>query len=457
MHLLHSQLPIAVVTLATILAAATDLKYISVQGIEVLLLIVLCGWVILFLARGGKIRLMLQTRSYLYGYAVLLVGAGLLSLWAWQTTVFYIPMDVDSFLKLPLWISIARLFQLTLVVFGFVFFLNVLVRFPGAIQHCVAVYVWAGVASAIYGIFSIMALLYFNLDIGGAYYSDENHIRVRSLFIEGGPFGLYLASCILLTFFQRYTLHDISRLRFGVLLFLQIVGLVLSASKAGIVAAVSVLAIMVFIGKLSLKERILYVALTVIAVCAFITSPLSGQIRDYVSLMQNVEIASQQRANDSALVMGRVAGSYIVRQMIADRPVTGIGVGNYSLVRNNPAYRGALPEVDGWDLTGLGLLGYAAEFGLPLSILFVALLLRPVYYAWRKRAPGILFAIVLFQPIAHALGAQVTFFYPWILSAIGLAYLWLRANTLNGIPSRAFEIASVVLRSSWNQDGDWRE
>ena len=231
-------------------------------------------------------------------------------------------------------------------------------------------------------------------------------------------------------------------LRFGVLLLVQTVSLVLSASKAGIVAAVSLLVIVVFIGKLSLKERILYIALTVISIGAFISSPLNEQIKDYVSLMQNVEEASQQRANDSALVMGRVAGSYIVRQMIADRPILGIGIGNYSLVRNNPAYRGALPEVDGWDLTGLGFLGYVAEFGLPLSIVFIVLLGRPVYHAWRKRAPGVLLAIVLFQPIAHGLGAQVTFFYPWILSAVGLAYLWRRADLLNGIANRTLPTSS---------------
>jgi len=41
----------------------------------------------------------------------------------------------------------------------------------------------------------------------------------------------------------------------------------------------------------------------------------------------------------------------------------GVGFGNYSLVRNNPNYRGVIPPTDEWDLTGLGgLATFALEF-----------------------------------------------------------------------------------------------
>ena len=43
-------------------------------------------------------------------------------------------------------------------------------------------------------------------------------------------------------------------------------------------------------------------------------------------------------------------------------------------MRNDPDYLQGLPPVSEWDLPGMGLAGSAAEFGIPLTIFLLALL-----------------------------------------------------------------------------------
>jgi hypothetical protein len=119
-------------------------------------------------------------------------------------------------------------------------------------------------------------------------------------------------------------------------------------------------------------------------------------------------------------VAGRIAALYIVPKMISAHPFTGIGFGNYPLMRNDPHYLGFLPEVrDMEDLTGLGLAGIAPEIGLPATLWLMILLFQP-YWANRKGA-SIIAISLLFQPTAHVLGVQIAFFYPWFVSACALA------------------------------------
>jgi hypothetical protein len=101
----------------------------------------------------------------------------------------------------------------------------------------------------------------------------------------------------------------------------------------------------------------------------------------------------------------------------------GIGIGNYSLMRNDPDYLKGLPSVNDWDLPGLGLISDAAELGVPLTVFFVILLLRPFQRARKMKAPGAFIAAAAFQPTALLLGVNLNFFYPWLISAFLLASL----------------------------------
>jgi hypothetical protein len=122
------------------------------------------------------------------------------------------------------------------------------------------------------------------------------------------------------------------------------------------------------------------------------------------------------------LVAGRVSALYIVPKMISAHPVTGIGLGNYPLMRNDPHYLGvlpAIPEVE--DVGGIGIPGIAAEIGIPATLWLLILLFMP-YQVCRKSA-SILAVAAAFQPLAHTFAVQLTFFYPWFVSACALAAL----------------------------------
>ena len=136
------------------------------------------------------------------------------------------------------------------------------------------------------------------------------------------------------------------------------------------------------------------------------------------------ERSSHFRSMDPNFVYGRVAGAFIVPRMIAAHPLTGIGWGNYSALRNNPEFRGASQFVPEADEPGLGLLGSAADLGLPLLCLLMICLFAPVFYVRRRKVPLYVLNLALCQPIVHIFGGQLNLTYPWITTALalGLAY-----------------------------------
>jgi len=104
-------------------------------------------------------------------------------------------------------------------------------------------------------------------------------------------------------------------------------------------------------------------------------------------------------------------------------PIFGIGIGNYSLVRNDPKYLKGLPVYYKWDQHSLGLIGYLPEFGIPLFLLFIYLLFKPVYWSLKIKPRGLIFVLASTQLVIHIVGAQITFLYPWLVSAICMGYI----------------------------------
>ena len=80
------------------------------------------------------------------------------------------------------------------------------------------------------------------------------------------------------------------------------------------------------------------------------------QLVTYWLLYQDIDEIAAYHPGDRNYVMGRVTGALIVPRMIAAHPIGGIGLGNYSLMRNDPEYprdfprwtNGILPEWDWW-------------------------------------------------------------------------------------------------------------
>jgi hypothetical protein len=195
--------------------------------------------------------------------------------------------------------------------------------------------------------------------------------------------------------------------------------LLLSGSKAGLLAMV----LLSFIGGIATgnaRQKAAVIA-SGIAVLAVTAALFEAKFVTYWLLYEHVEEAAAYHPGDPNYVMGRVTGALIVPRMIVAHPVGGIGLGNYSLMRNDPDYLQGLPAVDEWDLPGMGLLGVAAELGAPLALFLLGVLLRPFWRALRRRDNLSLAVAAAFQPVAILFGVNLNFFYPWLITAFAIA------------------------------------
>ena len=213
----------------------------------------------------------------------------------------------------------------------------------------------------------------------------------------------------------------ISPIRIRAALVLVWIALFLSASKSGLLAAIVCGGLATFFAPTS-RRRILAALVLPVACLSFLALfqfALSGYVRSYLGFDETV----LYRPDDRNLIMGRVVAAFIIPRMIGSHPILGIGIGNYSLMRNDPDYLKGLPSVNDWDLPGLGLISDAAELGVPLTVFLIILLLRPFRRARKKKAPGAFIAAAAFQPIALLFGVNLNFFYPWLMTAFLLASL----------------------------------
>jgi O-antigen ligase len=169
------------------------------------------------------------------------------------------------------------------------------------------------------------------------------------------------------------------------------------------------------------KRQMLALAGVLALLLTVFVARFQGGLSGYLYAYLNFDEAYYYRPDDPSLIMGRITAMLIVPRMVSAHPLLGIGVGNYSLMRNDPDYLQGLPPVDEWDLAGMGLLGSAAEFGIPLTLLLLALLIQPLVRARRRKAPLIVTLAAGFQPIAFLLGVNLNFFYPWLVAAFVLS------------------------------------
>ena len=125
------------------------------------------------------------------------------------------------------------------------------------------------------------------------------------------------------------------------------------------------------------------------------------------------------RENDPNITMGRISGAFIGYNIIVDNPFFGVGLGNYSLVRNNPDYLGFFPPVELWDLTGLGMYTIQVENGL-LGMLAFIFCFR---YFYTRLESSIAKSASLIPVICVLFGTQFYFIYIWVILgfAIGIS------------------------------------
>jgi hypothetical protein len=255
--------------------------------------------------------------------------------------------------------------------------------------------------------FLFFILSFFEFDSPFVY----NGHRLRGAYVEGGPFGLFVAFYFLLSLYVL----GLNKKK----LFLTLCLIFASQSKSAIVflffVGVSYFLLNYKIKPKKISTLIYGCILTVLLIAINSYWGFTSRLIDYWGDYQSVKYLVDARENDPNFVMGRISALYIVPEIIKDNTMLGVGLGNYSLVRNNPKYLGIFPSVEQWDLTGLGgIINLLVEVGI-LGLLFF---LYPFFKMWKNTQHETVKLIIILFLLAQMCGVQLYFQYLWF--AVGI-------------------------------------
>lgn len=400
-----------------ILAGAPVLKLGEIQILELILLLHFVLILVMFVYRGLRFRTTAIWRTYGIPNAAFLFAAGLLAVFALRLPFFPIASE-PSLLKQPLFLSLSRLTEYLLVSFYMVYVADMLQEHRHALVFALKAYVYTGICSSLYGLFSWPLLLAAGIELG-AYNPNQ---RIRGFMNEGGPYGVYLvgvAACACLL----ARLQAPRRSYFFALSVVAILpALILSQSKAAATAIVLILALLVLLEKSFWAKALIIAALASVILVVVVNRRSLNSYAGYFATAVDDNLAQAEDAKDEGF--GGRAGSFVfLPRMIAAHPIAGIGLGNYPLMRNDPEYLQGFTPVDHWDLPGSGLVSYAAELGIPLFVLLLVIVFLPLLKAIQRHAPKTIVVLAAVQPVSLLCGTQVNFFYPWLCSSFAIAAL----------------------------------
>lgn len=421
------------ICLLCFLASLTDLKLGSVQPVEILMFFLL-PVVICHTFVNLEIKSSFETISLLRKYIFFILATMILSFFSLRLKVF-LPPDV-TLLKMPPYLSMAKLFQVIVIVMTMFVLIFWFVKKPALVNFFARSYIYVGLLSAVFALISYVAM-FAGIELGGAYAIEAP--RAKGFFVEGGPFGIYLISVLLVVIFRSKVLKDGTALEMYVQFLILIGAFFASESKAGFLLAMLLL---IYFQIVNRKFKYIIVVFLLAVPLLFVTGKVDG-IVSYVYNYNNFFDAAADRADDNNLIMGRLMASVLVPRIVMDQPLTGIGLGNYSLQRNNPEYLQGLPTTEYWDLPGLGLLGYSAELGLPLTFFFMWLLWHPVRKMRKKKLSPILIVLASYQFFAFLFGVQITFIYPWLIAALALGYAFRQSQSTPELQQGEKDIAGA--------------
>ena len=399
------------------LASTIILKIGPLQLLEVVYLFQIGVLILAAYRSNGSLRVFPPLARIGIYFACFSIASFILALVALRLD-FYTPEDLTP-LKGPVLITISRIMELMANVTMMLYLANQFRRYPGKARFTMRVFFWTGVASGIYSILS------YPLNVAGiaslGAYQDSH--RLRGFYNEGGPWGIYLLTVL----FVGYVLLRLKwefphRIWIGYAIVVAV--LPGSASKAAVVAIpVFFLLIGLFARSLTAKVAIITGLFVIVIALMQVTDP-AALFRTYLKSSDVYERESARHRGDANYIYGRVAGLFIVPRMVAAYPLTGIGWGNYGLVRNAPEFRGASVWADIDDDPGLGIAALTADLGLPLFAFLLLCLAVPFATVRRLNSPAYIINMALLQPAAHICGAQLNLTYPWVVTsfALGLAF-----------------------------------
>ena len=403
---------------AATLSCTVVLKIAEIQYLELIFaadLLVLCLLLVWDQLRFRVFRPFLKIAG---SYAIFLVCAFMLSLFSLQQDFSY--SFHASALKAPVLVTLARMAELFLDAF-YMLYLAALYRDDEKL--CIfglKTYFWTGIVGCLYS-FATFPLNVLFLSQYGTY--TDRH-RFRGFDNEGGGFGLYILSVMLIAAFM-YRRGWLSRTQYRVGMPMLIVGFVGSQSKSAYIA-VGMLGMIILVWFVKGRRR--WAALSALTIGLVILGSLidiRGQVDQYRVGAERYEELSNLKWADGNYVMGRVAGAVLAPRMIAARPLLGIGWGNYPLVRDDVDYRqGTAFAIGSVDAPSLGVIDYIVELGIPLWLYLTWVELKPVFMLRRRGAGPWLIALALIQPISNWSGAHLNLMHPWVVVAfaLGLAY-----------------------------------
>ncbi|GAA3722773.1 hypothetical protein GCM10022268_33700 [Sphingomonas cynarae] len=418
------------------LCGFTDVKIADVQIVEVVIIAAFC---LSFLV--PEKRMVLQGPSVITDFIpkfvillMLLLAGSLLSL-----RLDFFPIADTGPLKQPPYASLIRLIEVSFSISS-MFYVALTVRGkPNILKNMLAVFVWSALVGTIWAMISFVAW-YAGIELPGV--TAGTVPRMAGFFVEGGPFGVFLVGAIILQIVRGHYLGYVSRrtsyLQLGVL----IVGLLGTQSKAAV--ALSGAVAIVFL--MRTRHFRLVALMAVLMVPVAVTSNLISGVEGYYHNYTNYQQAASERPDDKSLIAGRLAAAVLLPRIVAEHPILGVGLGNYALVRNDPNILRGLPYLSIWDAPGLGLFGYLAELGIPLTLFVLWLYAYPLLQAWRSR-PWIVL-LCSYPVLAAIFGVQLNFAYPWIIAGIGLATIAIDRKHRTSLGSGTVAAATHQLRAA---------
>lgn len=414
-----------VVVSAALLSTTLLLKFLAVQYLEWIYLLNLAVLLRAFYHR----RFQLVADRWFLGIAVAFAVLGVMALvfaFASLRFEFYLPQNV-SWQTLPISITVQRVIELVCAVSAMVYMAHIFLEEPVWLKRGVQIYVWTAVFSVVYSIVT-WPLAYLGVAQMGVYLVN---FRWRGFYNEGGPWGLYLVSAIVVGF-AMYKRGWCTRWQIWAIEALLVLGLVFSYSKASIAMLLLLLVANAFLAGSMMRRLLMLMAVAAVLVVGSMVVNFVSSVKGYMAKAAEYERVSSMHRADTNFVAGRVAGAFIVPRMIAAHPLTGIGWGNYALLRNLPEYRGASVWYSGLDDPGLGFLAYVAQLGIPLGFYMALCLSLPAILATRRRCPVYVRNVAMIQPLTMFFGAQLNLTYPWVVSAfaLGMAYACGKVPTL---------------------------
>lgn len=392
-----------------VLASTIVLKFASIQYLEYLYFL-LIAYLFTRLARAQfALRTDPPIARLAFHWILFCVLALATAIYSLGRPVYNGPYDL---LHAPVWVSIARLAEVVANVAGLVFLGHIFRRDRRKLLFAMRVYFYTGVASAYYSILCMFTFRVLH------HLLPNSSDRANGFYNEGGPYGLYIVSVIVLGLFLR-PLEARKRL-FYTSLFACLIALSLSVSKAGYASILLLFGISALLAA-SLRQKLATATVFIVVTYVVISQTnLKSGFDNYVQASKLYVIGSNLRPEDANLVVGRTSGLFLIPRMVIAHPWFGVGFAHYGLVRNTPQYRGLSVFVKIIDNTGLGILQYLAELGIPVTAYLMLLLFTPFILLRRTTHLRRATAIGLMHPVVLMLGGQLNLTYPWVMSAFAI-------------------------------------